>query len=304
MKVLLAFPTLSHALRVVPGAMGGGGYGSGGPIGAGGYQAGLQAGAGGTAALSQLLSQLGGGSGGAGGADGTGAGGGAGMPGLADLKDNPAERGAKAKFVEAAKNFEAAEHVDDSAQEKAQHAAILNRVMGMASRSAASQASFVDAPLSQEELASIGNAALNQAQAAVPAHRDARCPKCHPSYNECPAGFAMSKGSCEPTSSYNGICAGFAPSDHEPVALLEAETTCDFCFPCESNQASFAFALDAKKVKNGLFVTQPMRSPSPFTLNVIERGSAGARGDAVAMAEARAAGSAYSGFEDGLATLK
>jgi len=178
----------------------------------------------------------------------------------------------------------------------------INRVMGMTAKSAGapSQTSFVDAPISQEQLASIGTAALNQAQAAVPAHRDARCPKCHPSYNECPAGFAMSKGSCEPTSSYNGICAGFTPSDHEPVALLEAETTCDFCFPCEGNQTSFAFALDAKKVKNGLFVTQPMRSPSPFMLNVIERGSVGAKGDAVSLAEARAAASAYSGFEEGL----
>lgn len=61
MKSILAFPALSYALRVVPGTIGGGGLGSGGPTDAGSYSAGLQAGSGGAAALSNLLQQLGGG---------------------------------------------------------------------------------------------------------------------------------------------------------------------------------------------------------------------------------------------------
>lgn len=210
----------------------------------------------------------------------------------------------KANLIAGAKAFGAATNAmagaDQAEVSTAIQAASLSSGAGALGTSTG--ASFIQAPskISLDKLNSIAAAVESSASKHVSSGRaSSACGSCTPSFSTCPSGFLFSgSGMCVPTASYTGFCnKPFSLGDYSAVELEEFEVFCDACFACAGT--SFLQGDRSNLVKDGLFITQPLRADAQLRLNVIERASHTAEA-------AAAANGAYlrAKFDQDLAKLK
>lgn len=182
----------------------------------------------------------------------------------------------KANLIAGAKAFGAATDAM-AGSSQAEVSAALQSASPSTGAGTSTGASFVQtqtpSKISLDKLNSIAAAVESSAAKHVSAGRAAAsCGTCTPSFTACPSGFALSSGICVPTASYAGYCnKPFSLGDFSAVELEEFEVFCDACFPCA--QTSFLQGDRSNLVKDGLFITQPLRADSQLRLNVIERAS-------------------------------
>jgi len=108
----------------------------------------------------------------------------------------------------------------------------------------------------------------------------------------CPSGWSgVGDGRCEASKSYGGYCAKTQSFIGLSVAgKMELEVICGVCWPCSGSKnndalctdcgdrkqssASFLSArvlpVDSYKIRNSLFLSQPLRMPAAAAVNVIE----------------------------------
>merc|ERR1712183_395226 len=108
---------------------------------------------------------------------------------------------------------------------------------------------------------------------------------CEPDVTKCPLSFTKSGGICLASSAYSGPCASEQDMSTMSIeAKLALARICKVEFPCAATgavsaagvmePASFLAAktmpVDGYKIRNSLYLTQPMRSPPQASVNVIE----------------------------------
>merc|ERR550537_776660 len=85
--------------------------------------------------------------------------------------------------------------------------------------------------------------------------------------NSCPSGFSSSGAMCTPAS--GSWCTAFKLDEYSRVELeLLGEL-------CSQGASSFLQGAKDSLIKDGLFVTQPLRSDSQAAINIVERSSHG-----------------------------
>jgi len=95
---------------------------------------------------------------------------------------------------------------------------------------------------------------------------------CSRDFTGCPTGWAVKGSTCEPGSDYVGYCGAVVLGN---LALAEKEEfawKCEASFPCAGASGFLqVLPVDAYKIRNSLFLTQPMRSPPQASVNVISK---------------------------------